>query len=209
MFSCNQARIENKDESLKETQDTIQEMKKESLSQEKSVLKVSAADLAPFFKKQISGTQTLIQPKEVSQKTDGIYCYFRMKGAKATGFRFHIQFWSEKYANVDSYTFNSDGQIFSYIANHNNSGSGDSRIVQSSTFFWYDNAVNKTDLKFLEAIANGTNVTVSLIDRGTNETINTLIISDNEKASIRRTIDYYHALDGALIPKKGMVNIRQ
>ncbi|GAB6010952.1 hypothetical protein [Viscerimonas tarda] len=177
--------------------------------QKKPVSEHSASELAPYFNEQVSGAQILVQAKGISRKTDGLYCYFRLKGKKATALRFHIQYWDEKYADVDSYTFNADGKKFNYIANRNESGSANSQIAQSSYFYWYDNGVNKTDLAFLEAVANGKNVILSLIDRGTNEAIGTLSLSEEEKLNIRRTIDYYYALDGAIIPRKGMVNIRQ
>lgn len=211
--ACNQIKKENK-EADNTSQDSIKTEKAgktdtKEPQQKKQTVKYSAEELAPYFTEQISGAQTLIQPNGIKHNTSGIYCYFRLKDKRATTLRFHIQYWAEKYSNVDSYTFDADGKTFNYIANRNESGSGDSRIAQSSSFYWYDNNVNKTDLTFLNAIANGKDVTVSLIDRATNIAVDVLTLSDEEKLNIRRTIDYYYALDGALIPRKGMVNIRQ
>ena len=119
-----------------------------------------------------------------------------------------IQYWDSDYADADQYTFNVDGKKYTYIANRNRNTLGDARIVEGSTFYWYDDALNKKDQVFLEALGKSEKASVSLIDRATNKSVATITISGQVKKNITRTLEYYFALDGSLIPRQGMVNIR-
>jgi len=165
-------------------------------------------DLSVYFTEDKSSGYTQIQAKSVPAGGNGVYCYFRLKGKKASGMRMHIQYWEDKYANVDYYSFNVDGKTYKYMANRNRSTLGDARVVQGSIFYWYDDSVNKTDQAFLEALGSSKNATISLIDRATNTAVGTITISEQVKKDIRRTFEYYFSLDGSLIPRAGMVNIR-
>ncbi|NDW17536.1 hypothetical protein D0T53_01230 [Dysgonomonas sp. 216] len=166
----------------------------------------SAEDLETYFSKQKTGSGVFIQPNNIASNGDGVYCYFRLKNDKATALRLHIQYWN--YTEADQYVFNADGKSFTYIANKNQSGSANQQIVQSSVFYWFDNEMKKNDLEFVEALADAQKAQISLVDRGTGETLATIVLSESVKQTLRRTIDYYNALDGAIIPRKGMVNIR-
>ena len=190
-----------------EVQDTIKQ-KKKTPEKAKPTSKYTKEELAPFFTEQESESQILVQPKGITSATNGIYCYFLIRNNRATGLRLHIQYWSENYANVHFYSYDVDGKNYSYIANRSKTGSSDPRFA-ATTFYWYDNDANRSDINFLNALVKGKNVTVKLIEKSTNEIVNTLTLSEEEKLGIQRTLDYYYALNGALIPKKGMVNIRR
>lgn len=58
------------------------------------------------------------------------------------------------------------------------------------------------DYKFLQALSNSQNAKVILGDGSS------FTISEETKAGIKRTLDYFEALDG-LLPKTNMVNIRR
>jgi len=203
-LSCNQ-KTSGGDTNVREDKDSV---KQEQITDVQKKQKPSVKDLEPFFVKQNTSSGTIIQAKEVNTEGNGIYCYFRLKNDKATGLRLRIQYWSEKYANADQYLFVVDGKSYTYIANRDKSGSGNDRVVESAVFYWFDNSMNKTDLAFVEKLADSKESSISLIDRATGETVTMLALTDSEKLIIRRTLDYYFALDGATIPKEGMVNIR-
>lgn len=171
--------------------------------------KLSVDDLSGLFSKQKTSTQVLVQAKGVSLDGNGIYCYFRMKGSKASGFRMRIQYWDEKYAEADLYKFDVDGNIYEYTANRNRSGAGSMQVSEGASFYWYDNSINKKDQAFLEAVSKGKTVKLNLIVKDSNKPVTTITLSSKEKENIGRTFDYYFALNGATIPKEGMVNIRQ
>lgn len=169
---------------------------------------VRVEDLSAYFVEEGKAGYKEVQAKSVSQTGNGVYCYFRLKGKKASNMRLHIQYWDDAYADVDYYKFVVDGTTYNYTANRDKNVVGNVASVQSSTFFWYDNNINKTDQKFLEALSESESASLSLIDRGTNTVVGTIVISEQVKKDIRRTLDYYFSLDGSLIPRAGMVNIR-
>lgn len=182
--------------------------KKNTPQQKETNLKISAKELESYFRKEEISSQIMIYPKEIQGNADGVYCYFQLKNEKASKLRLRIQYWDEKYADVDQYIFEADGESFEYIANNNRTISGSGLVVKGSIFHWFDNGINKTDLSFIEAIAKANTTKINLIDRGLGKTIDTITLTDQQKESLKRTIDYYFALDGATIPRKGMVNIR-
>ncbi|MFR9165140.1 MAG: hypothetical protein ACLVKO_02505 [Dysgonomonas sp.] len=204
LFSCNTA-VKGPDKD-----------KVETAASDSSKIKTDAKGIIPsseslkmYFNERKASNQVLVQPKNIAANGNGIYCYFTLSGNKATALRFRIQYWDEKYADVDQYQFVVDGKKYDYIANRDESGSHNTRIVDSSTtFYWYDDRVDKTDQNFLEAMARSKSAKLNLIDRAVNKVIGTIEITENQKSDIKRTLDYYFSLNGAAIPKKGMVNIR-
>lgn len=169
---------------------------------------VADEDLSSYFDEVRNGSQTIVQPEGISDKSNTIYCYFRLKSKKASNFRMRIQYWDANFSEADQYTFNVDGKRYTYIANRNRNTLGDSRIVEGSTFYWYDDGINKKDESFLKALGKSKQATVHLIDRATNETVASIPVTAQVKKTILRTLEYYYALDGSLIPREGMVNIR-
>ncbi len=171
-------------------------------------VKPSAEELEQYFDRQKNASQVIVQAKGIPANGEGVYCYFRMKGERASKFRFRIQYWDAKYADADLYRFDVDGKTYEYMANNDKSPSGSSHIANNTIFYWYDKGINKEDQAFLEALAQSENATISLVDRAVDKSLGRIILSQKQKEDIGRTLDYYFALDGATIPRKGMVNIR-
>lgn len=163
------------------------------------ITKLSADELSGLFSEQKTATQVLVQAKGVSLDGNGVYCYFRMKGAKASGFRMRIQYWNEKHAEANLYKFDVDGDIYEYTANRNRSGSGSMQVTEGASFYWYDNSINKKDQAFLEAVSKAKVVKLSLMSKDSNRLVATTTLSSKEKENIGRTFDYYFALNGATI----------
>lgn len=183
----------------------------DSISKADTLVSVETAavpDLSGYFVEVKKGAYAEVQAKSASQSVNGIYCYFRLKAKKASNMRLHIQYWDDAYADVDHYRFNVDGKTYDFTANRNKETSAGGAVLQGSTFYWYDNNVNKTDQAFLKALSEAKQASLNLIDRGTNSVVATITISEQVKEDIKRTFDYYFSLDGALIPRAGMVNIR-
>ena len=207
VIACNQP--SKKDVIRTEAEEVMTDtIKEDGKTQEPQKKKYKPEDLEKYFTRQQTSSQLLIQPKGITSESNGIYCYFRLKGDRASGMRLRIQYWSEQYALADQYRFIVDGKYYTYIANRNKSDSGNSQIVDSAVFFWFDNDMKQNDLAFAEALADSEDSKVKLIDRATGETLATITLTESDKLSLRRTIDYYFALNGAVIPKEGMVNIR-
>jgi len=202
LISCNQkqaAKIENNIDSV-----TVVAAEEAVVEQPKEVTK----DLSAYFDKVRNGSQTIVQPEGISDKSNTIYCYFRVKGAKASNLRMRIQYWDANFAEADQYVFNVDGKKYTYIANRNRNTLGGGQIVEGSTFYWYDDGLNKKDEAFLKTLGKSAKASVHLIDRATNETVATIAVTEQVKKTILRTLEYYFDLDGSLIPREGMVNIR-
>lgn len=205
IYSCTQSKGQTETTSQSETEQT-------DVNAEESTDKNRIGELAQYFDEQKKGNDILVQPKDLKIKpqaqADDFYCYFYKKGDKAISLRFRIQYWSEKFADVDQYNFTIDGKSYSYIANGNKEMNSDPRIAKGSTFYWFDNTINQSDLKFLESIGDSKNATITLFDRGSGTDVATIDLSERQKQNIKYTLEYYKALGGATIPKKGMVNIR-
>lgn len=199
--SCNK-----KNTKLTETIITDSLQTEQSKSEKTADNKPDKEKLKAFFKEQKKANQVLVEPKN---KNEALYCYFRIKNFKATGLRLRIQCWDGSCIDSDQFNIMVDGKKHTYMANRNKDANGSERIVENTTYYWYDNAVNQEDLKFLEVLANAKEASVKFIDRGTNKTVFLVVLTEEDRNSIRQTIDYYFSLDGAAIPKKGMVNIRQ
>lgn len=188
-FSCNNAQTkgitsesENRDTLavVEEKQDTI------------TINKSSKESLDQYFTKD----EEWIQIKNaLSTDQTGIYVYFQAPDDVAKNLRMRIQ-----YGGESSYKYTVDGESFTYNANR--SKGSDNRFVEASSFSWYDNDVKNKDYKFLQALSNSKNAKVILSDG------RSFTISDETKAGIKKTLDYFEALDG-LLPKTNMVNIRR
>lgn len=179
---------------------------KQSESEKVTEIKPDKDKLKAFFKEQKKTNQVLVEP---INKNETLYCYFRIKNFRATGLRLRIQCWDGSCIDADQYNIMVDGEKHTYMSNRNKEANGSEWILEKATYYWYDNAINKEDLKFLETLANAKEASVRFIDRGTNKTVLSVTLTEKDRNSIRQTIDYYFSLGGSAIPKKGMVNIRQ
>ena len=159
-----------------------------------TVDKPSIGSFAPYFVEQKNGDVLWIQTKNaLSADQQGIYVYFQNDNSVAKNLRLRIQY------GETSYKFVCDGKTCNYAPNR--SKSSDSRFVEGE-FGWYDDYVKSTDLKFLETLAASNEAKLILGDG------QTLVIDSSIKSNIKRTLDYFEAMDG-LLPKSNMVNIRR
>ncbi|PXV58120.1 hypothetical protein CLV62_15115 [Dysgonomonas alginatilytica] len=188
-FACNSAPTKDisVSESEKGTISTVEE-KKDTIQKNKP----SQESLAHYFDKEGEWIQI---KNALSADQAGIYVYFQAPDDVARNLRVRIQ-----YGDASVYKFSIDGESYSYKANR--SKGSDNRFVEGASFSWYDNDVKNKDLKFLQALSNGRNCQVILNDGSS------FTISNETKTGIKRTLDYFEALDG-LLPKTNMVNIRR
>lgn len=189
-FACNsttkdvsKANSENKDmiATIEQKQDTIAEGKS------------SEESFAPYFTKEGEWIQI---KNALSADQTGIYVYFQAPDDVARNLRMRIQYGSES-----AYKYNIDGEAYTYNANRSKT-SDNKAIVDGSQSSWYDSDVKNKDYKFLQALVNSKEAKV-MLSNGSSFTI-----SDDTKIGIKRTLDYFEALDG-LLPKTNMVNIRR
>lgn len=131
----------------------------------------------------------------LSADQTGMYIYFQAPDDVARNLRLRIQYYGSS-----TYKFTIDGKAYTYKANRSQN-SNDKRFVEGSSTSWYDNSVKKNDLKFLEALASSRKAVLTIGGSDIN-------IDDRIKKDIRRTLDYFEAMDG-LLPKSNMVNIRR
>lgn len=153
-----------------------------------SDVKPTGESLAKYF----SRDGDWVQAKNTSDA--GIYVYFQAPLDVARNLRLRIQF-----SGISNYKLVVDGKHYTYKTNR--SKDTDSRFADGAVN-WYDNSVKREDLKFLEALVSSKSAYLTLSE---GKTIN---IGNDIKQSIKRTLDYYEALDG-LLPKSNMVNIRR
>lgn len=189
-FACNSAQTKDVSVGESEKTDTIETtQEKENTA---SPNKPSQASLAPYFDKEGEWIQI---KNALSADQTGIYVYFQAPDDVAKNLRMRIQ-----YGDASVYKFTIDGKSYPYNANR--SKGSDNRFISGSSLSWYDNDVKNKDYKFLQALSNSTNAKITL-NNGTSFTIN-----NETKKGIKRTFDYFEALDG-LLPKTNMVNIRR
>lgn len=155
-----------------------------------SDVKPTGESLAKYFSR--DGDGDWVQAKNTSDAD--IYVYFQAPLDVARNLRLRLQF-----SGISNYKLVVDGKQYTYKANR--SKDTDSRFVDGAVN-WYDNSVKREDLKFLEALVSSKSAYLALSE---GKTIN---IGNDIKQSIKRTLDYYEALDG-LLPKSNMVNIRR
>jgi len=169
----------------------------------------SAEELKPYFRQIEVKNTILIEPGDIPQDGNGFYCYFALKKDKAVFLKLRIQFWGDEYGNSDTFILDADGEKREYRANESKTNPSNEIIAEDISYYWYDKNINQTDLKFLKKIVASERTTLTFIESHTGNSMKVISLSDNQKQSISRTIDYYTALDGAKIPKEGMVNISQ
>lgn len=189
-FACNSAQNKDAAGNSSENKDTITitEEKKDTIVEKKS----SKESLSQSFTKDGEWIQI---KNALSVDQTGMYIYFQAPDDVARNLRMRIQ-----YGDQSTYKYTIDGESFIYKANR--SKDSDNRFAEGSSFNWYDSDVKNKDYKFLQALCNSQNAKVTLNDD------NSFIISNETKAGIKKTLDYFEALDG-LLPKTNMVNIRR
>lgn len=162
-------------------------------------------ELQGFFTHQASGKVEQVTPKHVNASGYGIYSYFFLRNKKGVSLKLHIQ-----YPDYDADLFEivADGETMQYEANKFYQVDGDARVVENATFRWYDNAINLADEEFIRKIQGAESVTLNLKSKANDKILGSISLTKKEVESLEQTIDYYKSLDGAKIPKKGMVNIR-
>ena len=189
-FACNSAQtkdISNDGSNNKDTASIVQE-KQDTITENIP----SKESLEQYFTKDGEWIQV---KNALSADQTGIYVYFQAPDDVAKNLRMRIQ-----YGGESAYKYTIDGESFTYKANR--SKGSDNRFIEGSSFSWYDNDIKNKDYKFLQALSNSKNAKVILSDGSS------FTISDETKTGIKRTLDYFEALDG-LLPKTNMVNIRR
>ncbi len=189
-FACNNAQTKDISKADSENKDTVSIVEEKQDTATENI--PSKESLDQYFTKDGEWIQI---KNALSADQTGIYVYFQAPDDVARNLRMRIQ-----YGGEGTYKYIVDGQSFTYKANR--SKGSDNRFVEGSSFSWYDNDVKNKDYKFLQALSNSQNAKV-ILSNGSSFTI-----SDETKAGIKRTLDYFEALDG-LLPKTNMVNIRR
>lgn len=189
-FACNNVQTKDISKVGSENKDTVStlDQKQDTISKSKP----SQESLAQYFTKD----EEWIQVKNaLSEDQNGIFVYFQAPDGVARNLRMRIQ-----YGEGTTYKYTIDGEFFTYKANR--SKNSDNRVVQGSSLNWYDSDVKNKDFKFLQALSNSKDAKV-ILSNGCS-----FSISNETKAGIKRTFDYFESLDG-LLPKTNMVNIRR
>lgn len=189
-FACNNAQTKDISKADSENKDTVSIVEEKQDTATENI--PSKESLDQYFTKDGEWIQI---KNALSADQTGIYVYFQAPDDVAKSLRMRIQ-----YGGESAYKYTIDGESFTYNANR--SKGSDNRFVEGSSFSWYDNDVKNKDYKFLQALSNSKNAKV-ILSNGSSFTI-----SDETKAGIKRTLDYFEALDG-LLPKTNMVNIRR
>lgn len=159
------------------------------------VTKPTIESFAPYFVEQKNGNVLWIQAKNaLSPDQEGMYLYFQNDNGVAKNIRLRIQ-----YGDNTSYKIVCDGKTYNYKANKTKTS--DSRFVDGG-FNWYDDYVKRDDLKFLETLESSNDSKIIFSDGQTIE------INKSIKSNIKKTLEYFEAMDG-LLPKSNMVNIRR
>lgn len=162
-------------------------------------------ELQGLFTHQVSGKVEQVTPKHVSANGYGIYSYFFLRNKKAVSLKLHIQY--PDY-DADVYEIVADDKIMEYEVNKSYQAEGSAMVVENATFRWYDNAINLADEEFIRNIQDAESVTLNMKSKKGNRLLGSIKLTKKEITSLEQAIDYYKSLDGAKIPKKGMVNIR-
>ncbi len=162
-------------------------------------------ELQGFFAHQASGKVEQVTPKHVSASGHGIYSYFFLRNKKGVSLKLHIQY--PDY-DADIYEIVADGETMEYEVNKSFQAEGSARVVENATFRWYDNAINLADEEFIRKMQDAESVTLNMKSKKGDRLLGSIKLTKKEVESLEQTIDYYKSLDGAKIPKKGMVNIR-
>lgn len=189
-FACNSAPTKEVSKAGSDNKDTASTVEEKQDTTTENI--PSKESLDQYFTKDGEWIQI---KNALSADQTGIYVYFQAPDDVAKNLRMRIQ-----YGGESAYKYTIDGESFTYKANR--SQGSDNRFVEGSSFSWYDNDVKNKDYKFLQALSNSKNAKVILSDGSS------FTISDETKAGIKRTLDYFEALDG-LLPKTNMVNIRR
>lgn len=189
-FACNNAQTKDISKADSENMDTVSIVKEKQDTTTENI--PSKESLNQYF---IKDGEWIQIKNALSADQTGIYVYFQAPDDVARNLRMRIQ-----YGGEGTYKYIVDGQSFTYKANR--SKGSDSRFIEGSSLSWYDSDVKNKDYKFLQALSNSQNAKVILGDGSS------FTISEETKAGIKRTLDYFEALDG-LLPKTNMVNIRR
>lgn len=147
-----------------------------------------------------------VSPKYLTSKKNGVYCYFFIRNKKALSLKLHIEY-SDYYA-ADLYELVANGETISYEANVKFSPESSLPVAESTDFQWYDKGINLSDEEFLRKTENATDAVLNFKIKDSDALLGSVKLTKEEFQSLLKTIEYYKSLDGAKIPKKGMVNIR-
>lgn len=157
------------------------------------------------FDRQKEGNLEQVTPKHVAKDGQGIYCYFFLRNDKAISLKLHIQY--SDY-DADLFEIDADGEVMAFETNKTHTSASGMVIAEGATFRWYDKGINEADEEFIRSIENAESVVLKFKVKKGDRLLGSTILAKKEVQSLVNTIDYYKALDGAKIPKKGMVNIR-
>lgn len=190
--------VENNTEKIEE------KIENAEVEQPKSKYEIRKA-LEKKFKRLNRGQYVQIIPLYMSNKNEnGIYCHFLEKGNRYISLNLHIQY--DDY-NADYYELSVGETMKKYESNKSLKIDKSEVVVNDATFKWFDKMINEEDEALIRKIGEQKTGTLKLF-RSTGELIATKQLTKEESQSLLNTIDYYKALNGSKIPKKGMVNIR-
>lgn len=157
------------------------------------------------FDRQKEGNLEQVTPKHVAKDGQGTYCYFFVRNDKAISLKLHIQY--SDY-DADLFEIEADGEVMQFETNKTHTTASGMVITEGATFKWYDKGINEADEEFIRSIENAESVTLKFKIQKGDRLLGSTQLTKKEVKSLVNTIDYYKSLDGAKIPKKGMVNIR-
>lgn len=142
-------------------------------------------------KKDDFGESTWIKPKSKPEyiNQNGFYCYFEKDAnGNAFNFRFVGQYAADDWLFIKYLKFNIDGKNYEFYPSEVNTDN------DSTIWEWFDEGINVTDSKLIEAIANAKSVKIRFEGR---QYYNDKIMSKNNINSIKNTLEYYKALGGS------------
>jgi len=139
--------------------------------------------LSEYFTEKKSGGLIKVQPKvTLSENGTGFYVYFTKNKNEIKDLKLFIQF-----EDRDIYQFSVKGQKYTYKSNFSK-GSGKNKIN------WYDYKMSAIDIGLLYALIKSESARIIFSD-GTS-----VLVSDEDRESIRRTLAYFEELGGRYPP---------
>lgn len=140
-----------------------------------------------------TNNKTWYTPKSAPKYTNdnGIYCYFLTIDNKPAVLRFVIQYYSDEWLFFSKVQFSIGDKAFEYIPTSTKTDSGNGGYIWE----WFDEAITASDIDLLNALSNTDKAKMKFIG---DKYYDIKTISPKQCLDIRRTLDLYKAMGGAI-----------
>jgi hypothetical protein len=179
-------------------QESVNNNKKEETENFKQTAKIDSVkmkELSKFFRRKkdefSSSNKVWYEPKSSPQYTNrnGIYCYFQTEDGMPSNLRLRLQYYADDWLFFGKVQFSIDGKAYEYIPSDTETDSGNGGYIWE----WSDEALSQVDREMIYALVNAKSAKMKLIGR---QYFDIKTITSEQIASIKRTLQLYHALGG-------------